>query len=66
VLECAGDDVAEDFGIAMRVLTEALTGLDAVVIDDAQRTEPHVFGIEVIAEGERMTAVEPAPVGVSS
>src|SRR5262249_18192994 len=38
---------------------EALAGLDAVVVDDAERAEAHVARVAVIAERKRMPAVEP-------
>jgi hypothetical protein len=46
------------------VRAEALSGLDPVIVQHAQGAEAHVVGIMVIAEGERVPAVEPSPLGV--
>ncbi len=41
-------------------------GVDAVVVDHAQAAEAHVPRVVVLAERERVAAVEPAPVGLAA
>ena len=59
MLERALEHVGDDLHVAVRVRAEAAAGRDAVVVDDAQRAEPHVRRVVVVAEGERVPAVEP-------
>ncbi len=63
--ELAVQHVADDFHVAMAVRAEPLAGGDAVLVDDAQRTELDVLRIEVIRERERVIRLEPAVVGVT-
>lgn len=62
--ELAGEDVGEDFEVAVRVRGEAGGGRDAVFVQDAQGAEVLVGGVVVLGEGEGVVAVEPAVVGV--
>src|SRR5438128_7660099 len=62
VREPAREHVGEDLHVAVSVRPEATSGRHAVVIDDAEGGESHVRGIEVVAERERVAAVERAPV----
>jgi len=48
--------------VAMAVSAETLPRLDAVLVDDAQRPEAHVFRVVIVAERERVAAVEPPEV----
>ena len=41
-------------------------GLHAVLVDHAQRPEPHVLRVVVVGERERVIRVEPAVVGVAA
>ena len=54
------------FERAAEILDEALAGLDAVLVDDAQLPEVHEFGVVVLCEGKREARVEPAVVGVTA
>src|SRR5262249_51269551 len=65
VLERALEDVGEDLHVAMAVRAETGSSLDAIVVDHAQRAEPHLALVVVVTERERVPAVEPAPVGTS-
>ena len=60
VLQLAGQHAGEDFHVAVRVRGEPAAGRDAVVVDHAQHAEVVVFWVFVVAEGERVAAVEPA------
>src|SRR5260370_17206916 len=60
VFEFALDDVAEDFGIPVRMFAKSLSRLNYIVVDDAQRVKAHVLRIEIVAERERVPAVQPA------
>ena len=66
VLEPALEDVGEDLHVAVAVRPEAGSGRDAVVVDHAQAAEAHVPRVVVLAERERVAAVEPAPVGLAA
>jgi hypothetical protein len=63
VLERALEDVGEDLHVAVAVRAEARSRLDPVVVDHAQAAKAHVARVVVLAERERVPAVEPAPVG---
>jgi hypothetical protein len=60
VREAALEHVADDLHVAMAVGAESLPGLDAILVDHAQRAEAHVIGIVVAGEGEAVEGVEPA------
>lgn len=64
--EFAGEDVGEDFGVAVRVCGEAGLGRDAVFVEDAQGAEGLEGWVVVLAEGEGVVGVEPAVVGVAA
>ena len=50
MLELAVEHPGEYLHVAVGVRAEAAPGVDPVVVDDAQRTEPHVAGIVVVPE----------------
>ena len=50
----------------MAVRAEARSGLHAILVDDAQRTEFDVVGIEVVGEGKSVEGLEPTVVGKPS
>src|SRR5262245_15614649 len=60
VLERALEDVGHDLHVAVAVRAEALPGLDAVLVDHAQRAEAHVARVVIVGEGEGVPALEPA------
>ena len=60
VRESALKDVRDDLHIAVAVRAEAFARLDAILVDDAQRPEPHEAGIVVIGKRKRVAAIEPA------
>src|SRR5208283_4348354 len=66
MLQGAVDDIGDNLHVTMPVLGEPASRLNDVVVDHAERTEPHVLGIVVVGERERVTAVEPAVIGVSA
>src|SRR5690606_539312 len=59
VRQRAREHVAEDLHVRVAVRREAGAGGDAVLVDHAQRAEAHPARVVVVAEGERMAAVEP-------
>jgi hypothetical protein len=63
MLERALEDVRHDFHVAMRMGAEALAGLDAVLVDDAEGPEPHLTWVVVVAERECVAGIEPPMVG---
>src|SRR5262245_61607747 len=60
MLEPALEHVRDDLHVAMRMPPETLAGRHAILVDHAQRAEPHVLRIVVIRERKRVPAVEPA------
>src|SRR6185503_19003261 len=66
VAERALEHVADDLHVTVAVRAEARARLHAILVDDAQRTEPHVLRVVVIREGEAVVRVEPAVVGVAA
>jgi hypothetical protein len=66
VRERAVEHVADDLHVAMAVRGEAGARDDAVLVDDPQRPELDVAGVEIVGEGERMKGAEPAVVGVAA
>ena len=66
VLEGAFQDVGDDLHVPMAVGIKAGGGFDAIFIDHAQRAKAHMAGIVILAERERVTAVEPAKIGLSA
>jgi len=66
MLDGSGEDVGEDFHVAVGVLAEAALGGDGVLVDDAEGAEAHVGGGIVVGEAEGEVGVEPAVVGVAA
>lgn len=62
----ATEDITEDLGISMRVRREARSTIDAIFVEDAQRSEVLEGWIVVVGEAESMVRIEPAVVGVSA
>jgi hypothetical protein len=50
----------------MAVRTESLPRGDPIVVQDSQRSKPHVFRVVISAEGEGVIAVEPPEIGVAA
>jgi hypothetical protein len=50
----------------MRMGTEPRPGLDAIFVDDPQRTEFHMLGIEIIGERKRMEGLQPSVIRKTS
>src|SRR5262249_15576410 len=59
VLELAVEYPGEYLHVAMRMGPEAASGLHHVVVDHPQRPESHVGRVVVVAERERVPAVQP-------
>src|SRR5207249_11033487 len=60
------EHVADDLHVAVPVAAEARARGDAILVDDAQRPEPHVPRVLVAGEGEAVVRVEPAVVGMAA
>jgi hypothetical protein len=61
----AGADIGDDFHVAVRVRGEARLRRNGIVVPDAQRAPAHPLRIVIIGEGEVVTGIEPAVVGVA-
>src|SRR6266850_2233052 len=60
------EHVGQDLHVPVRMRAESLPWLHGVVVDHAQRAEPHVFGVVVVAEREGVPGIEPTGVGVEA
>src|SRR5262249_26215418 len=63
VLQRALDDVGDDLHVAVRVGAEAGARPNPVLVHDAEAAEAHVGGVVVVAERERVPAVQPVDLG---
>lgn len=66
VCKLSAKNVAEDFGIGVRVCWEACFGRNAVLVDDAKRAKAHVRRVVVAGKGEGMAGPQPAVIGVAA
>src|SRR4030095_16849812 len=66
VLERALQHVRQDLHVPMAVTPDPLARLDPVVVDHTECAEPQVLRIVVVAERERVPAVEPPQVRAAS
>ncbi len=64
VFQYTGDDVSENFHIAVRVSGKSTTGGHVIFIDDPQTAEAHLRWIMVIGEAESVMTVEPTVMGM--
>jgi len=62
----AAEDIAEDFGISMRMGWEALASIYSIFVQNPQTSKVLEARIVVISETEGMVAVEPSVVCVSA
>ncbi len=65
VLQLPFEHVSQDLDVTMYMAVEALAGLDAVLVDHAQRTVLLVHRIVVIGEREGVVRLEPAVIGIT-
>src|SRR6185312_6845009 len=63
VLERALENIGDDLHVAMAMRVETGAGLDAILVDDAQRAEAHMARIVIVAERKTVPAGEPAETG---
>ena len=54
------EHIAHDFHVAMPMCAETRARIDAILVDDAQRTEVHVFRILVFGKGKAVARMQPA------
>jgi hypothetical protein len=66
VLKRAFQHPRQDFHVAMAVRPKAAPGFHPILVDNAQRAVTHEAVVVVIAERERVAALQPAEVGVSA
>src|SRR5262245_52881533 len=59
VLQRAVEHVGDDLHVAVRMRTKPSARRDAVIVDHAQRAEAHVRRVVVLAEGKRVSTVQP-------
>src|SRR2546428_1489095 len=64
--ETAVEDVGDDLHVAVQMGTEALSGLDRVVVDHAQGPEAGTVWVVVVRERERMPGIEPIGPGMEA
>ncbi len=59
VFKPSTNDVADNFEIAMRVDVEALSGLNAILVQDTKAPKTVVLGVVIVRKGKCMIAVQP-------
>jgi hypothetical protein len=62
MLELTREDVSDDLHVAVRVRRETAIGPNRILVDNAQRAEPHPLVVPVIAKTKGMAGLEPAVV----
>ena len=60
MLQGTGDDVGNNLHIMVRMHAKSGARRNFIVVDNAQRFEPHVIGVVIAAELKAMPAVQPA------
>ena len=66
MLQLAGEDVADDLHVAVRMRAEAHAGQDEVVVDDTQAAEAEPLRVVIVREAEGEIAVQPTVVDVAA
>src|SRR5687768_1607940 len=66
MFERPGEDITDDFHIAMRMRAKPAATGDFVIVDHPQRAETHPLRIIIVREGEGVVTIQPAMVGVAS
>ena len=66
VRQRAGQDVADDLHVTMRVPAKAAARCDAIVVDDAQVAPAHVCRVVITGKRKTVVAVQPAVVGMAA
>jgi hypothetical protein len=61
-----GQNVGDDFHVAMAVPAETRTRGDAVLVDDAQGAPAHFCRIVIIGKGKAVFGTQPAVIGVTA
>ena len=64
--ESSFEDIAEDLHVAMGMGPKAVPGIDAIVVDHPERTEPRVRGVVVIGKGKGVMRFKPAMIGIAA
>ena len=63
--EGTGQHIADDFHVPVPVGTETAARRDPVLVDDPQIAPAHMGRIVVASEGETVTALQPAMIGMA-
>src|SRR6516164_6840866 len=63
VLKGAFQHISNYLHVAVAVCGEARSGPDPILVDHAQLAKPHLGGLVVIAEGERVSTIQPVDQG---
>src|SRR5207302_5391608 len=66
MLEGAFQNIGDDFHVAMRMPGKALTGGDAIFVDDPQAAPMHVLRIVILIERESMISIQPPVIEVAA
>ena len=62
VFQRAFENVGNDFHVLVPMGRESFTGLNTIFVDDAQRAEIGVVGVDEVTEGKCMFRIQPAQV----
>ena len=66
VCQRPGKNIGDNLHVLVPVGTEALTGLDPVLVDHPEAPEAHVPRVVVAGERERVARVQPAMIEVTA
>ena len=66
VFEVTFEGNGNDFHVVMWVSSKASGCCDFIIIEDAEHTKVHAFGVVVIGKAKGMAAMQPAVVGITA
>ena len=65
VFQRTGNDIGNDFHIAVRMQAEPFSDSHPVFIDHAKGTETHIAWVVIVGKRKRMVRLQPAMVGIA-
>ena len=66
MLQAAREYVGQDLHVPVAMGAKALSGGHPVLVDHAQRSKAHMFGIVIARKGEGMVRIQPAMIGMAT
>src|SRR5688572_1317437 len=66
VRQCSLQHITDDLHITVTMSAETASGLDSIIVNDAQRTKPGMFGVVVIGKRKAVPGIQPAVIGMAA